>query len=248
MPFYHEKFARLKKFTDKIGIVYGTEDFSIYLYSIVKMSKPKNVLELGTGFGTTSLWIALALEENQSGILHTVDDGSEWNSLNQTKHLFEEHYRDNYVEYIKTLFESFDLKNQIVFHHSKVEELNYCDSYDIVFSDFSHSPYFILKLIAQCLVKMNENSYIFIDSASTYYPSFQMLNDLIKSLNTGQIPKTLLELVDENDMIQFKEKIRSSRFELKHIIENKNRNQNSTAEIRIFPIDIMPQPRQNIRF
>jgi predicted O-methyltransferase YrrM len=79
----YEKFVKLKHFTDKVGPIYGTEDFAIYLYSITKMFKPNVVVELGTGFGTTTLWSALALQENQKGKIYTVDDGSEWLELHK---------------------------------------------------------------------------------------------------------------------------------------------------------------------
>ena len=95
---------------------------------------------------------------------------------------------------------------------------------------------------------MSDDSYIFIDSASTYYPSFQTLNSIIDGLNAGRIPRTLQELIHPNNLSAFKEKVSNSRFELTHLIEKKDRDQNSTAQIRIIPYDIMPQPRVNIRF
>jgi tRNA A58 N-methylase Trm61 len=245
----YDRFAKLKKFTDSVGGIYGTEDLAVYLYSIVKMLRPNNVLELGTGFGSTSLWMALALQENGKGILHTVDDGSEWESLKGARDSFGEYYNDIYYNYVVNLIDRFDLKKEMRFHHSKVETLNYCDEYDVLFSDFSHGPFFITKLIADCLPRMSENSYIFIDSASTYHPSFLTLNAIVDSLNRGKIPRTLLELIDPNMIESFKDKVLSSHFELTHVIENKDRNQNSTAQIRILPYDnMMPQPRVNIRF
>ena len=81
MSFDYDKFAELKQFTDSVGKIYGTEDFSLYLYSLVKMTRPSTVLELGTGLGTAALWMALALKENNNGILHTIDDGSEWERI-----------------------------------------------------------------------------------------------------------------------------------------------------------------------
>jgi hypothetical protein len=95
---------------------------------------------------------------------------------------------------------------------------------------------------------MSENSYIFIDSASTYFPSYSILESTVEMLNTGRIPQTLGELVSIVDRDIFEQKIRKSKFELTHIIENKNRRQNSTVQLKIQPLDIMPQPRIGIRF
>ena len=64
----YERLLKIKKFTDRVGPVYGTEDFGIYLYSVIKMIKPQNVVELGTGLGATMLWSAQALLENNTGI------------------------------------------------------------------------------------------------------------------------------------------------------------------------------------
>jgi len=244
----YEKFSKLKEFTDNIGTIYGTEDFSIYLYSIVKMTRPKTVLELGTGFGTTALWAALALQENNLGILHTIDDGSEWEVLKQAKHLFKDFHSDDYKTYISNIVNYFELKDQISFYNQKIQKINYLNNIDILFSDFSHSTYSVIKLLADYLPSMSENSHIFIDSASTYYTSYLTLETIIELLNNNKIPKTLLEMLDPLEESKFKNLISSSRFELSHLIENKNRNQNSTASIKISPIDVMPQPRINIRF
>jgi len=247
MSICYDRFAELKKFTDRVGNVYGTEDFALYLYSIVKMTKPTNVVELGTGLGSTMLWIAQGLKENQSGILHTIDDGSDWSGDN-LKPILQEYHRDQYCDYINNLLNTFDLKQYINFYNSKIQWASQHNNIDILFSDFSHGPYEVLKLLAESLVKMNDNSFIFIDSASTYYPSYQILTSTIDYLNHGKIPKTLIELVEPGLIEDFIEKVNNSRFELSHIIENKNRNQNSTTQIKIVPIDIMPQPRKNIRF
>lgn len=244
---HYDKLKEVKKLTDEIGQIYGTEDFAIYLYSLVKMSKAKNIVEFGTGLGSTALWIALALEENQTGILHTIDDGSEWNHLKQAKNRFEFYFREDYSNYIYNLIDHFQFFKQIQFYNEKIDYFD-TEHIDILFSDFDHSPFAVLNCFANYLHKMSDNSYMFIDSASTYYPSFQTLNLLVEDLNNGKIPKTLLEMVDSKNLNKFHNKIMSSRFELTHIIENKNRNQNSTAQIKILPIDIMPQPRSNIRF
>src|SRR3546814_9559653 len=65
----------LYRYTKDVGAGYGTEDFSFFLYALVKMHKPGRVLELGTGTGASSFWIARGLLENGSGSLLTIDDG-----------------------------------------------------------------------------------------------------------------------------------------------------------------------------
>jgi len=72
------------------------------------------------------------------------------------------------------------------------------------------------------------------------------LNRIIDILNSGKIPRTFYDIANI-DVKQFLEKVQSSEFKIEHIVENKDRNQNSTCCITIQPIDIFPYPRVNIR-
>lgn len=245
---HYEKIAKIKYFTDKIGKIYGTEDFAIYLYSIIKMAKSKTMLELGTGFGTTTLWSALAMEENEQGVIHTIDDGSEWESLSKFKDLFEDDFKIDYGEYIKSIIKKFEFDNRVSYYNQKITKMSFLQDIDIIFCDYSHGPYSVIKLLADYLARMSDNSYIFIDSASTYYSSFHTIESIIDYFNCGKVPKTVHEMIDSYDVKKFYEKVMTSKFELTHLIEHKHRNQNSTTQIKITPIDIMPQPRVNIRF
>ena len=245
---HYTKFAGIKEFTDNIGSIYGTEDFAIYFYSIVKMTRPKTILELGTGLGTTTLWTALALQENNNqGQIYTVDDGSEWKSISQVKDRIGTHYREIYTEYIDHISKYFNLENNIKFFNQTIDKIDIHDI-DILFCDYAHGPYAIVKLLADYIPRMNETSFIYVDSASTFYSSYHTLESIVSIFNQGKLPKTLIELVDDQDKDKFVQFVQNSKFELTHIVENKYRNQNSTAQIKIMPIDFMPTPRINIRF
>lgn len=243
----YDKLVKIKQYTDKIGNVYGTEDFSVYLYSIVKMTQSKNVIELGSGLFTTTLWAALALEENGSGVIHTVDNGAEWNRMSSLIGTIPLQYKSDYSEFAQGLISEFKFEDRIKFYNKNIDDFE-CDNIDVLFSDYSHGVYSIFSLIAKYLHKMNDNSYIFIDSASSYYPSFTTLNVLIEYLNKKRVPSSLREIIHPDAIDKFVQRVNSSKFEITHIIENKNRNQNSVAQIKIIPDDIMPQPRVNIRF
>ncbi len=54
---------------NEIGLIYGGEDLAVLLYSLAKRECPKRVVELGTGLGVSSFWIAHALRENGFGHL-----------------------------------------------------------------------------------------------------------------------------------------------------------------------------------
>jgi len=242
---HYEKIASIKQFSDNVGTIYGTEDFSIYLYSLVKMKRPKNIVELGTGVGSVALWCGLALEENGEGKIYTVDDGSDWSNLLPAASRFGDLYDSNYKNYITKLVNHFELDGYIAPINEKINIVD-VDNIDILFSDFAHSPFDVVKLLSYYLPKMSECSSIFIDSASTLYSSYCMLESVVESLNKGVIPRSLLEVCLDIDSLE--SIVKSSTFRLEHIIENKNRDQNSTARIDIYPKDVFPYPRVNMRF
>ena len=234
---FYNKFVKAKQFTDQYGEIYGTEDFAIYLYSVIKMLKPKIVVELGTGLGTTMLWAALALEENQQGKIITVDDGSEWPRINSVVNL-----NHNYSNHINSLIQQFDLQC-VDFRNERIQTLDIENPIDILFCDYAHSVYDVCHLLAEYLPLMNSYSKIYIDSASTHYNSYNALEQIIKLFNQDCIPKTIKELASTD----LEPIVKNHKFDLEHVIENKNRNQNSTACITVSPVDIFPYPRVNIR-
>jgi len=242
---YYEKFVGVKKYTDSIAPIYGTEDFSVHLYSVIKMMRPKTVVELGTGLGSAMLWSGLALEENGEGKIYTVDDGSEWYRLKTAREALGAHYREEYEDFIVSLIRKYKLGSQIEFLHERINIVEK-NNIDILFSDFAHGTFDVTKILVDYLPRMSEYSKIYIDSASTHYPSYMALNRIIDILNSGKIPRTFYDIANI-DVKQFLEKVQSSEFKIEHIVENKDRNQNSTCCITIQPIDIFPYPRVNIR-
>jgi len=241
----YEKISHIKQLTDSIGTIYGTEDFSVFLYSLIKMKRPNTVVELGTGVGTAMLWSALAMEENGFGSFITVDDGSEWQRISQVAPRFSSYYREDYATYINSLIKTFEFENQIQFVNKRIDVVDVEDTIDILFSDFAHSVYDIVKLLVQYLPKMSADSVLFIDSASTNFSSMSMLEKTVELFNMNQVPLSMLELSSNPHELQ--QIVSSHRFSVEHIIENKDRAQNSTAMIRMTPIDIFPHPRVNLK-
>ena len=252
---FYEKFVELKRYTDRVGSVYGTEDFSVYLYSMIKMMRPKTVVELGTGLGSAMLWSGLALEENQEGVIYTVDDGSEWDRLKAVKNTIGDDFHEDYSEFVLQLIQKYGLEKQVSFLNEKINIVN-VDNIDILFSDFAHGVFDVTKLLVDYIPKMNDYSKIYIDSASTHYPSYMALGQIIDMLNRGKLPRVFHEVYEHNnanglqqnyDLEKLKYKIENTEFKIEHMVENKDRNQNSTCCITLTPIDIFPYPRKNIR-
>ncbi len=171
----------LKKYTDEIGYVYGSEDLCVHLYSWVKMIKPRQVLEFGTGLGASTLWINEAIKENGAGILHTIDDGSKFIEAAEIVGLPQRSYED----YIVDLYNRFDIHDGVTFYRCLVEDF-YTEvgrhlgpsSVDMIFADYNHHPNTIEDLFDKYLTSLSEGSLVFIDSAPSKRESMKTIQDI----------------------------------------------------------------------
>jgi predicted O-methyltransferase YrrM len=239
MEFY-TRFAFLKQYSDLVGSVYGTEDFAVWLYSTIKMMRPKTVVELGTGLGITALWAGFALQENGEGTLHTIDNGSEWPQLHPLQLKLGDLYHKDYKTFIERLITLLKLDSHIKFQCTDISTASIPTEIDILFSDFSHGPKEIVHLLREFLPRMSSNSMLLFDSASTYYPSYALLEQLVQLWNSGHLPS---ELYSE----RLYHKTKHCSMQLQHLIESKERAQNSTACLRIIPRSVFP-PSNHVRF
>ena len=238
--------ADLKQFTDRVGPVYGTEDWCMFLYALAKMHAPLNVLELGFGTGACALWLAQALRENGRGQVVSIDDGRDWPKVlagNADVFAPEEQIPvfTDYVSYLRTRFGLADQLSVLSLSMPPLPKVS--QPIDMLFSDFMHGPNDILMVLGNYLGHMSPESSIFIDSASTSFPSFAMLELLMPILNRGQLPQMLAEQVPAAQLEATLQLVRNSRFDLIHMTERKRRAQNSTAWIKVQPIDLRPYPR-----
>lgn len=81
---------------------------------------------------------------------------------------------------------------------------------------------------------------LFIDSASTQRLSFLTLERLVDDLNRGKLPKPLIQLMRSKSVETLDALVKRSNFKLMHLIETHDRAQNSTAWLRIEPVDVEP--------
>lgn len=237
-------FNKAKSYSDKAEdlVGYGTEDFAIFLYSLIKMRKPNNIVELGTGIGSVMLWAGLACKENGFGKITTIDNGLHWNEdikYRDSNLLLEKDYNIfiNNIINDNAISEFVKFKNEDI----NINTINDNENIDILFCDFNHGPKVILEILSSSLSRMSKESIILFDSASTYLPSYLLLENIIDHFNKNSIPESL------SLSNQGKDFVLNSNFTLSHIIERKNRDQNSTAMIEIKPKDCFPNS-QYIRF
>lgn len=235
----------------EIGPAYGSEDLCVLLYSIVRRERPRRVLELGTGLGVTSAWIAYALKENGAGRLVTIDNGSQFATSavqfiisrlsDSAKQAIPWVDGMTYEEFLNGVFEAASVKHFVDFRNADIllDALEASDL-DMVFSDFRHAPSVCMDLLTYVLPRLSDNGSLFIDSASTDFASYLTLEHVVACINSGCIPAELRRHMSPPLVALFERKLLSSKLALTHLVENCERKQNSTAWLRWIPNGLSP--------
>jgi hypothetical protein len=254
----------LMQMRNMVGYLYGSEDISLLFYALIRREKPQNLIELGTGVGVTALWMAQACKENGSGKVWTIDDGSQWQDV--------AHFRTammplstvppfnqidfntvTYVEFMQQAIQLLDLGPHLEFMpvHLELDSGLKLDPdkypfmrtpWDFLFLDINRMPDHILDILHQFLPRMGPWGSIFIDSASTSAVSFLFLENLVTQLNAGKVPRRFLNEPDAEWRRQLFDAVAAHRFTLMHLVERLQREQNSTAWLKIEPNDYVPHP------
>jgi predicted O-methyltransferase YrrM len=237
-----------------IADAYGTENFCLFLYSLLRMEKPEHVVELGVGAGVTSCLAAQALADNAKGHLWMVDNGSDW-SRAELREWFQaaRGYNDpseSYADYINSLLASLGLERRTTFVQKHLVAPDFFvpkgKLIDVVFADAPPSDAEgCVQLLSYYLPRMRSYSSIFIDRASTINHSYLILNYLVEQLNLGKIPACLrrrgLSAKLDKALVDL---VATCRFSIVHLAETRsgkrNAEQNSRAWIRIEPVDYLP--------
>jgi hypothetical protein len=237
-------------FVQKVGPMYGVEDFAIFLYALIRMHRPQSLIELGSGSGVCALLAARAMLENGCGKVTSIDNGSHWDKLRERRELagFALGAAESYSSFMYRLAAQFEVSDHVEFVYGELPRFpEPGHGVDMVFSDYESHPAAIAQLLAFYLPRMNEASSIFIDGASTYLPSFLFLERLVEDLNRGKIPGALLKHIPEQQLGQWMRLSHTRRLTLVHLTERKQRDQNSTAWLKIEPVDHIPYPATTMR-
>jgi len=225
---------------------YGTEHFCFLLYSLVRMQRPTNIIELGCGFGCVSSILGQALKENKKGKLWCIDNQSDWPLLKEKlKKINEDH--NTYNEYFNFLINKFKLNNYIEYKNINIDfesrnifSIN--EPIDMLFVDTASGPRECFQILNFYLHRMSNYSDIFIDRASTINHSFLTIEYIVNLLQKGKLPKILLEDKTKDEINYLYDFVQRSKFTLIHLAESpenkSNEFQNSTTWIKIEPIDI----------
>ena len=166
----------------------------------------------------------------------------------------------DYFEFLDALRGLFGLEEQVSFLAGKVDleglrpvaaeswipQLARQDI-DLLYSDFSHGPEAVLSLLARFLPRMASCSSLLIDSASTFWLSYLILERTVEQLNAGKVPQALIAGADDERCRQMMQLAATRRFSLTHMVECKDRTQNGLAWLKIEPVNVVPYPLTAMR-
>lgn len=197
---------QLKQYLKELPKTYYTEDFSYYMYGLVKMTKPKVFVELGTGYGVTAFAVATAMKENGFGEVITLDDGSQ-NDI-------------SYFSYINNKINEFGFDNVKFVNKTldgKLDSINEFNVNDvgIVFNDINCHYNTLPVILAWLLPRKADECYLIIDRLASIPEFYEATRSFVNDLNSNKTPKRLLELTENKDKLI--EAIKQTRFSLSHV-------------------------------
>ena len=228
-----------------LGEMYGTEHFCLFLHSLIKLEKPRVVVELGTGSGGTAALCGLAVKELGRGHVWTVDDGAEWHQTRDDAQgaLGYTAPDETHAAFMKKFLRRFALEKYVTCSSKRMTEQDFFSPgkpIDILFADAqSSSAIGCLHLLRYYLAKMSTHSSIFIDRASTINHAALFLNYLVGQLQAGKIPGELRTGTPPATLRRLQHLVETSKFTIIHLTEPRyrksNEMQNSRAWIKIEP-------------
>tara|TARA_Y100001937_G_scaffold19752_1_gene27331 strand:+ start:737 stop:1516 length:780 start_codon:yes stop_codon:yes gene_type:complete len=227
---------------------YGTEHFSLLLYSLIRMQRPNNIIELGAGYGTASILMGQALKDNEKGKIWCVDNQHDWPTLKNRLKIIGENFH-SYDDYFAYLINKFKLNDYMEYENFNIDFKSHDKFFytnepiDILFSDAEGSDAEgIVKTLGFYLPKMSKYSDIFIDRASTIHHSLMTLESIVNCLQSGKIPQVFLESKTDEEADIFFNFVKRSKFTLINLAESPekkvNQEQNSTAWLKIEPLNV----------
>lgn len=148
-----------------------TENVSLFLYSLIKCSRPQSIIEVGAGYST--LFLSKAIQDIQSEnlqfevlletkdqftglgyqpIFNVIEDFSHQSSIKDVVKVLEDNHLDENINFIKKSVDDY------------LSETT--DQYDFVWMDFGSGKEY-MRFFKLFLSKLNEGGYIIVHSTMT---------------------------------------------------------------------------------
>lgn len=153
-----------------------------YLYGLIRMTKPKYVLETGTHHGIGASYMAAACKANGFGEVHTLEFLPENHAIARNR------------------FKKLDLERYIVGSLADVAEYEPEFKYDIILLDTEPQTRF--KELLQFYDNLNEGGYLFIHDLHRHMHQIEV-DDHEFAWPYGAIPKEMAELVKKGKLRPF---------------------------------------------
>ncbi|MEZ5669015.1 MAG: class I SAM-dependent methyltransferase [Alphaproteobacteria bacterium] len=231
------------EFARHIGPIFGSEKIAFLLYSLVRIRRPEHVIELGCGTGATAFCMAQALCENGHGRLLTVDNEQAWPAI-AAKLPFDRlgmPATTTMAAFVAEHARRFGVAERLTYHKSELPPFpTPRGTLDFLFVDYNHRPENVIRILATYLPVMAPGGAILFDSAATYFPTFQLLENLESAFAAGRVPAMLLRDQDAGRTAAIERLVRGARFRFQHFVEKDKAEQNSTSAIFIEPFDVIP--------
>ena len=207
----NDDWSYLQTLTEFIGPAYGTEGLSLLLHALVRMQKPRSVVEFGTGLGVSAFWMALAAKRNRIGHVWSVDNGEIFDKcpylLDATvNHMEQSSYgapaASSGQDYLRDVSMRLRLGEYLTFVVREVDftKTAHLGSYpfsseaiDLVLYDLRQGAGSIIDMLAQVLPRISSSSSIVFDSAPTWCTTHLLLREVGEVLNSGRVPRALQE-------------------------------------------------------
>jgi hypothetical protein len=224
--------------------MFGVEDLAVFLYALVKMHRPKLMVELGSGSGACALLCAQAMAENGGGKVLSFDNGAQWRRIREDRRLapYGLETGGSYQQFLSSLARRFAVAEQLAFVEASFPPFPEIEgSIDLLFVDFRDGLEVISAILAHFLLRMSASASIFYDGGSSSAEGFLFLEKLVQDLNNNKFPENIRRYVARGSLDAWRELLHARRFTLMHLTRQRG-TQNSTSWIKLEPVDYVPYP------
>jgi predicted O-methyltransferase YrrM len=153
-----------------------------FLYSIVRILKPRYILETGTYKGVSSSYMGQGLKDNATGFLDTLE------------------IEDQHIQTSKQLWNALDLNKWIIPHHLSSGDFNPTYNYELMFLD--SEPNLRFGELVKFFPFLTEGGYVFIHDVPPTLCQGNVNPDHpeIKSWPFGDLPEEIKQWVKEDKL------------------------------------------------